>query len=177
MVTLRAFTLSNRDKVLFFKYMSELYESIKLDAYRLGIKDDLVYTDEDFLRHVTDSSVSIYFIVLDNKEEIGVLKLRTEGSDLKVSSFYISNEYRNRGYGLETLSLIEKEEKRVLTLDVWYEGKAFDLYNRFGFKTESKLMTHPKTLETIEVYNEAEESILRQRGFRAKITRMKKGGI
>lgn len=62
---------------------------------------------EEFLNSVTNDNIQ-YYLVFENEIAVGIVKILTGNGICEIASLYFLTEYRNKGYGTETLNYLKK---------------------------------------------------------------------
>lgn len=81
------------------------------------------------------------FIIYEQKEPIGLIKLGLIDKNLHIRQFQILSAYQNKGIGTQVLNVVKKKARqlnRAITLNVLLKNPAQNLYIRNGFKTVSE---------------------------------------
>ncbi|MGN7760775.1 GNAT family N-acetyltransferase [Paenibacillus sp. 22594] len=81
----------------------------------------------------------IYVIINHSLEEIGFIWYEKENTSGFICDFLVMQNYRNKGYGFETMKLIEQDAKdkgiRKLSLSVFnFNEPAYNLYKKLKYK-------------------------------------------
>lgn len=80
----------------------------------------------------------LYFIVNENSEDVGFVWYLSEGIAGFVCDFWVKESYRNKGYGFQTMKMIEKDaiERGInkVSLNVFkYNKPACNLYIKLDY--------------------------------------------
>ena len=83
-----------------------------------------------------------YYLVFEDDNAAGIVKILTENSVCEVAAVYFLEEYRNKGYGTETLTYIKNiyQDHRIVLWVLKENLKARQFYekNRFAATGESR---------------------------------------
>jgi len=95
---------------------------------------------EEFLRSLDDKNCG-YLLLKEEGHAAGVVKLVRDLDRVEISSIYILEEYRGRGFGREVLEFIFSEY-RGLQIELWvleenYKARSF--YEKCGFKLTERV--------------------------------------
>lgn len=111
-------------------------------AYRGVFPDKYLNEDtpekrtQEFLDSCKNKGVC-YYMICEEDQAVGIIKLIDEEEVCEISSFYILDEHRNRGFGKQVVEYLRKEfNKKKLVLWVLEENvKARRFYEYNGFKS------------------------------------------
>jgi ribosomal protein S18 acetylase RimI-like enzyme len=95
---------------------------------------------EEFLRSLEDKNC-VYLIIEENGQAAGTVKLVVNGTDAEISSIYILEEYRGRGFGRKALDHIfsEYNDLRIVLWVLEVNLKARTFYEKCGFELTDKV--------------------------------------
>lgn len=86
-----------------------------------------------------------YYIVYEDETTVGIVKIIDESDAYEIASFYILEQYRNKGYGKQVIAYLKKElDKKRMQLWVLEDNtKARRFYENNGFyNTENTRMIY-----------------------------------
>ena len=93
-----------------------------------------------------------YYKILYQNEMVGFIGIKNYKKEINLYRFFIDEKFRNNGIGtiaLNKIIEIAKEQNKDMSLEVYGENDAKDLYERLGFKTHYRRMVL-KVNENIE---------------------------
>ena len=110
-------------------------------AYKDVFPDEYLNEDtpekrtQEFLDSCKDKGIYYYMICEDDKA-VGIVKFTDAEEKFEILSFYILDEYRNKGLGMQVIEYLKKEfDKKKLVLWVLEDNvKAKRFYENNGFK-------------------------------------------
>lgn len=120
-------------------YTNKLYEYISNDAKNKGFEFNERYTVQNLKQDILNKSREFFWVKINN-DICGLVAIRHMGDMLKISSLYIKEEYRNKGIATNCISKLIDTYGKSLTLDLYYDGKAKELYKKLGFKNKYSVM-------------------------------------
>ncbi|MBD5508687.1 MAG: GNAT family N-acetyltransferase [Lachnospiraceae bacterium] len=108
------------------------YQNIFSKEY-LGT-DTIDKRKEEFMASLANDNIQ-YYLVSDNDNAIGIVKLMTEDNICEVSSIYFLKEHRNKGYGTETINYLKKKyhDNRIVLWVLENNVKARKFYKKNQF--------------------------------------------
>lgn len=138
-MTYRIRNLKSQDKVFTKNLVERSYKEIIVKLY--GVWDQKVQDNyfeglwqEDKLKGIVVNGVTVGVYLVELKENYLILK-----------EILIDPKYQNRGYGttvIKDLASKTIQMKKKMRLGVFKINRAFDLYNRIGFKKSGETETH-----------------------------------
>lgn len=84
-----------------------------------------------------------YYKIIFNNNIVGFIGIKNNKKEIYLYRFFIDEKYRNQGIGTIALNKIidiAKEQNKDMSLEVFGENIARDLYERLGFKTQYRRM-------------------------------------
>lgn len=96
----------------------------------------------DFLAGIQDASCT-YFLLEEGNTAAGILKANSAENKLEISSIYILEEYRGKGFGTQALDFIKKisAQQKIFLWVLEKNEKAIVFYKKNGFKFAHKTRT------------------------------------
>lgn len=79
-----------------------------------------------------------YYKIMSDDVMVGFIGIKNHEKEIYLYRFFIDEKYRNQGIGTIALNKIidmAKEQNKDMSLEVFGENIAIDLYERLGFKT------------------------------------------
>lgn len=110
----------------------QAYKDIFPDEYLE--KDTTESRTQEFLDSCKDKDIW-YYMICEDTNAVGIVKLINDVDKCEISSLYILNEYRNRGYGRQVVEYMRKElYPKTLMLWVLKDNvNAIRFYENNGF--------------------------------------------
>lgn len=142
MINLIYLNRNNEDELqLYAYYTNKLYESISNDAKKQGLVFNEKYTIHNLKQDLMNTNRNFFWIKRNN-QLCGLVSIRhiVEDDMLKISGIYIIDEYRNNGIATNCINKLIDTYGKTITLDVYYDGKAKELYKKLGFKNKYTVM-------------------------------------
>lgn len=104
------------------------------------LEDTPIKRTQEFLASLNDKSIC-YYLICEDEKAIGVIKIKNYSSfSCEILSFYILDEYRNRGYGKQIIIFLEQKlcKKQIQLWVLESNNKAIKFYECTGFiKTQN----------------------------------------
>lgn len=117
------------------------YQNIFSKEY-LGT-DTIDKRKEEFLDSLANDNIQ-YYLVSENDNAIGIVKLMTEDNICEISSIYFLKGHRNKGYGTETINYLKKKYRdyKIVLWVLENNAKARQFYkkNRFRETGETRVI-------------------------------------
>lgn len=115
---------------------------------------------EEFLNSVTNDNIQ-YYLVLENDIAVGIIKILTGNNICEIASIYFLTEYRNKGYGTETLNYLKKiYPEHMIFLWVLKENvKARHFYDKSGFKETGETRMIHRGNEYVQIKYEMQRNL------------------
>lgn len=107
------------------------------------------WTPEEWVKDLRDPGSKILFAENESGELVGMIKMSvclnlriSKKRECRISHFFVSKEYRNRGFGLvlfrEAIAICKNWNAGKITLNVVIsQKKAYQMYRKFGFEIDS----------------------------------------
>lgn len=79
-----------------------------------------------------------YYKIMSDDVMVGFIGIKNHEKEIYLYRFFIDEKYRNQGIGTIALNKVidmAKEQNKDMSLEVFGENIAIDLYERLGFKT------------------------------------------
>ena len=136
------------EKVKDIKELAELASSIWHEYWTCILsKEQIDYMVENFQsqhaieEQIKNENYTYYFIISDGKKA-GYTGIADKGGYLFLSKLYISEDYRHKGLGRETVNLLKKMNYPKIRLTVnKYNKNTIDAYFKYGFKIVDSVVT------------------------------------
>lgn len=110
----------------------QAYKDIFLDEFL--DEDTPEKRTQEYLESCNDKKVC-YYIICEDDKKVGIVKLIDDEDACELSSFYILEEYRNKGFGKRVIEYLRKEfsKKKLLLWVLDCNIKAIKFYENNGF--------------------------------------------
>ena len=103
--------------------------------------------EKEFMEALNNKSIS-YLILEDNSEATGIVKLIFKQQTIEISSFYILEEFRGKGFGTQAFAFIKKlaADKTVILWVLENNSAARNFYEKMGmiFSGETRTINRGK---------------------------------
>lgn len=122
------------------KAWKQVYKKLFPAEYLLN--DSAEKRKAEFLADIQDAGCT-YFLLEEGNAAAGILKSNSAEDKLEISSIYILEEYRVKGFGTQALDFIKKISAQQ-TIFLWVlekNEKAIAFYEKTGFKFALKTRT------------------------------------
>lgn len=93
----------------------------------------------EFQESCSDEKIN-YYLVYEGEKAVGIVKIISDKIDYEISSFYILQEYRNKGYGKKVIAYLKQLFDRA-KIQLWVledNKKARQFYEKNGFRDTGK---------------------------------------
>ncbi len=111
------------------------YNLAKKNMYDLVIKNLGKWNHKAYLKSFNETE---NYLVFEKSRRVAFFRIKKEDKNLSLEDIQVSSKLQGKGIGLELMKIIEKiaDQKRIntITLTVFKENKAKNLYKRLGFK-------------------------------------------
>ena len=131
----------------YITYSKNNYAQEIIKSRGIGIEEATQITNKEFDALLSDGLISknqyLYTIENDNNENIGIIWFSSDSNhgdnELFLCDIEINKEFRGKGYGRESMDLLESKVKEfnmhTISLHVFLHNKiACSLYNKIGYK-------------------------------------------
>ena len=131
----------------YITYSKNNYAQEIIKSRGIGIKEATQITNKEFDALLSDGLKSknqyLYTIENENNENIGIIWFSSDSNhgdnELFLYDIEINKEFRGKGYGRESMDLLESKVKEfnmhTISLHVFLHNKiAYSLYNKIGYK-------------------------------------------
>lgn len=122
------------------KAWQQAYADVFPEEYRKT--DTPKKREQEFLSSYRDQNIE-YYLIREEKEAVGIIKINNNSENCEIESFYILEEYRNKGYGGQAVAylkkLYDKAKMQLWVLEHNREARRF--YEKNGFK-ETGMIRH-----------------------------------
>ena len=131
----------------YITYSKNNYAQEIIKSRGIGIEEATQITNKEFDALLSDGLKSknqyLYTIENDNNENIGIIWFSSDSNhgdnELFLCDIEINKEFRGKGYGRESMDLLESKVKEfnmhTISLHVFLHNKiACSLYNKIGYK-------------------------------------------
>lgn len=108
---------------------------------------------EEFMDSLDNNNIQ-YYLVTENDNAIGIVKLVTKDNICEISSIYFLKKYRNKGYGTETINYLKKKYHNYRIV-LWVlknnlNARRFYKKNQFVETGETRVIYRGKEYEQIK---------------------------
>ena len=131
----------------YITYSKNNYSQEIIKSRGIGIEEAMQITNKEFDALLSDGLKSknqyLYTIENENNENIGIIWFSSDSNhgdnELFLCDIEINKEFRGKGYGRESMDLLESKVKEfnmhTISLHVFLHNKiAYSLYNKIGYK-------------------------------------------
>ena len=131
----------------YITYSKNNYAQEIIKSRGIGIEEAMQITNKEYDALLSDGLKSknqyLYTIKNDNNENIGIIWFSSDSNhgdnELFLCDIEINKEFRGKGYGRESMDLLESKVKEfnmhTISLHVFLHNKiAYSLYNKIGYK-------------------------------------------
>ena len=131
----------------YITYSKNNYAQEIIKSRGIGIEEAMQITNKEYDALLSDCLKSknqyLYTIKNDNNENIGIIWFSSDSNhvdnELFLCDIEINKEFRGKGYGRESMDLLESKVKEfnmhTISLHVFLHNKiAYSLYNKIGYK-------------------------------------------